>query len=80
MKGKGKEKGKGKDKGKNKGKGKRIGMIEENDQEKTEIEFESAWASEVLMMSNDLEIFAHNLIAGCIMFIVDCGAEVHAIP
>ena len=80
VKGKGKEKGKGKDKGKYKGKGKRMGMIEENDQENTESEFDSAWISEVFMMSDDLENFVNNLVAGLIMFIVDCGAEVHAMP
>ena len=71
MKGKGKEKGKGKDKGKRKGKGKRIGMIEENDQENTESEFDSAWISEVFMMSEDLENFVNNLVRGLILFIVD---------
>ena len=80
VKGKGKEKGKGKDKGKYKGKGKRMGRIEENHQENTESGFDSAWISEVFMMSEHLENFVNNLVAGVILFIVDCGAEVHAIP
>ena len=73
MKGKGKDKGKTKDKGK--GKGKRLGLIEDSENEGT-------WEIELLMMVNELEDLNYQvkLKIEQILFIIDCGAEVHAIP
>ena len=78
MKGKGKDKGKAKDKGK--GKGKILGMIEEKGYDDLENEYKSGWTVEVLMMINGLENVDQQQKDEETLFIVDCGAEVHALP